>query len=394
MTGLRALFALGVVIHHTEQGKYLYLLPGPWLTQGMQKLGANCVTFFFVLSGFLITYLLLEEKKTFGSLSVKDFYIRRCLRIWPLYYIIVLLGLFILPGIHAYDVPTYPPVWDKHFAMRAAIYLALSAQVACAFVAPAIVYAGVLWSVGVEEWFYAIWPWVLKQSRRFEIWFLLTLIVGLNIGRWFLHGKFYELLYMTRFDCMAVGGLLAILLQNKEKPKCRRVLDFVYRSDVQLFCYVTLAVCLAGGNYFGRLNELLYSILIGAIIVNLASNAQSILSLETPLLRWLGEISYGLYCYNWIAVVTAAIVLRTLAPGISNEAAGLIMTVLGPAITIFMSDLSYRFIESKFLKLKAKFFTRITSGSDVLPAESEATSPRPQAAPAEERGVLTASSKS
>src|SRR5258706_15966300 len=92
LNGLRFLAASGVVVHHIEQVKYLYGLPNVWTDLAMAKLGGLCVSLFFVLSGFLITFLLMEEKKLYQTISVGKFYVRRMLRIWPVYFIVAILG--------------------------------------------------------------------------------------------------------------------------------------------------------------------------------------------------------------------------------------------------------------------------------------------------------------
>ena len=81
------------------------------------------VSIFFVLSGFLITYLLLTEKEKFKTISVKRFYIRRILRIWPLYYLVVILALYVFPHIKALDIPGWSPFVEKGIVGKSLLYL-------------------------------------------------------------------------------------------------------------------------------------------------------------------------------------------------------------------------------------------------------------------------------
>ena len=105
LNGLRFLAAMAVVITHIELIKGQMFCENLWSTNKLIfELGGLGVIFFFVLSGFLITYLLLEEKKVSGTVSVKKFYARRILRIWPLYYLIIVLGFFILPHLPFIDI--------------------------------------------------------------------------------------------------------------------------------------------------------------------------------------------------------------------------------------------------------------------------------------------------
>src|ERR1051326_1775359 len=100
LNGLRFLAAFAVVITHVELLKGQVGLPNHWTNPVIFNLGGLGVYFFFVLSGFLITYLLLAEKDKTGTIRIGNFYIRRILRIWPLYYFLVLLGFFVLPHFH------------------------------------------------------------------------------------------------------------------------------------------------------------------------------------------------------------------------------------------------------------------------------------------------------
>ena len=105
LTGLRFIAALVVLIHHVEQYRSIYGKTNYWNNSTIRLLGEEGVTLFFVLSGFLITYLLLAEKANVGTILIKQFYVRRILRIWPLYFLVVVLGFFILPKLHFLDVP-------------------------------------------------------------------------------------------------------------------------------------------------------------------------------------------------------------------------------------------------------------------------------------------------
>ena len=108
LNGLRFLSALAVIITHVELMQDKLGLENLWDNLLIHNLGVIGVSFFFVLSGFLITFLMIEEKKSFNSFSVKSFYLRRIFRIWPLYFLILILGFFILPNI------TYIPFFSEN----------------------------------------------------------------------------------------------------------------------------------------------------------------------------------------------------------------------------------------------------------------------------------------
>src|SRR5688572_27055191 len=100
LNGLRFIAAFLVIIHHIEQLKSFSNIDNYWGTVPfIDIIGKLGVVLFFVLSGFLITYLLLAEERSFKRISIVKFYIRRMLRIWPLYFLIILLAFAVLPGI-------------------------------------------------------------------------------------------------------------------------------------------------------------------------------------------------------------------------------------------------------------------------------------------------------
>ena len=92
LNGIRFIAAFAVILHHLEQFKYLLGYKNNWENPIIHQIGPLGVILFFVLSGFLITYLLLVEEKQTKTISIKSFYMRRILRIWPLYYLIILLN--------------------------------------------------------------------------------------------------------------------------------------------------------------------------------------------------------------------------------------------------------------------------------------------------------------
>ncbi|NRB70857.1 MAG: acyltransferase, partial [Xanthomonadales bacterium] len=106
LNGLRFIAALMVIVYHLERLKANMGLDGLWGKAAFVSLfGKLGVVLFFVLSGFLITYLLLAEEKRFAKIDLTSFYLRRVLRIWPLYFFIIFLGFFVLPFLNFFSVP-------------------------------------------------------------------------------------------------------------------------------------------------------------------------------------------------------------------------------------------------------------------------------------------------
>jgi peptidoglycan/LPS O-acetylase OafA/YrhL len=97
LNAIRFIAASLVVFHHIEQIKAIFGLPNFWNNEVFFIIGKLGVILFFVLSGFLISYLLYKEKELTNTIGIKNFYVRRILRIWPLYFLIILLALFLFP---------------------------------------------------------------------------------------------------------------------------------------------------------------------------------------------------------------------------------------------------------------------------------------------------------
>ncbi|MBL8164072.1 MAG: acyltransferase, partial [Anaerolineae bacterium] len=226
LNAVRFLAAFMVVIGHIEQFKGFFGLHDPqdttFLPARFVMSGNDAVTVFFVLSGFLITYLLLVEHREAGSVSIRKFYIRRALRIWPLYYLIVLLSITVVPALYhwtAFD-GYYVSLRDQ-FALKVGLHLLFLPNLAN-MLHLFIVGAMHLWSIGIEEQFYLIWPQIAKRLMRvFPL--VLLLILAFNLSLIMLNSIFgdalvnqwglpYVFLLNFRIESMVIGGLGAWLL--------------------------------------------------------------------------------------------------------------------------------------------------------------------------------------
>jgi peptidoglycan/LPS O-acetylase OafA/YrhL len=373
LNGLRFIAALLVIIHHIEQLKYIYGMPNDFSSSFVQIIGELGVILFFVLSGFLITYLLLEEEKRTDTIAVRNFYIRRILRIWPLYFLIVFAALFLLPNLPLFVLPEYG---------RDVIYEDLPSKILLyVFFLPNLVsplfgvvpYASLTWSIGTEEQFYLIWPPILKIVKKYRTLLMFMILFGYLL--------FARALYSSRTDfipfkyelnafwqsfnitSMAIGGFFALLLHSKS-PALKIFLNkYLFYTVLGFTSWL-----LYQGIYFPHItvNDLpfpylykeFYSLWFGIIILNFAANKDIFISLEAKPLRYLGKISYGLYIYHPIAIVAALHALRWL--GAPSNASIYSLSLI---LTVLLAGVSYRYFESYFLNFKAGF-TRVASGDD------------------------------
>lgn len=371
LNGLRFLAVLLVIIAHVEGIRGAFHLSNFWHVSTIPLLGQLGVDLFFVLSGFLITYLLLAEKQQLGNIDFKAFYLRRALRIWPLYYVVVILSLFIFPYIELLYFPALTPGVATNLGMKASLYAVMLPNVAKELY-PAVPYASQAWSIGVEEQFYIIWPVLVYYSRNYYRNFLLIALVvvittqlswalttpwrhplPINELTTFIKG----FLAFFRIQCMAIGGLFAVLLFQQKGPLLKRLTC----RPAQMALLVLLPFFVVCGVQVPYFTHELYAVLFGLLVLNLALTETSLISLRTPMLDYLGRISYGLYMFHSLAIVLAIRVVGAFGylVGFVNHAGVYLATL---AISIGLAAVSYHWLENPFLRLK-KHFARVQSGS-------------------------------
>ena len=366
ITGLRFIAAAFVIIDHTEQARNIFGLKNFWKVPGIYALGDKAVTLFFVLSGFLITFLLLKEKTVTGNISIKDFYVRRILRIWPLYYLIVILALFVFPSFSFFQWPQWSEYLHFDFIIKCLLFLFILPNVN-QVIYPAIPFGNQLWSIGVEEQFYLFWPLIIKYIKH-AIVFLICIVIGLPLLVSLLYyignsslpinstllkvinfsKQFFSL---TRIDCMAIGGLAAFILFEKRN----KILEIIYHPAVQIINFLLLVYILCTGLYVPVISNLIHGIVFSILILNLAANPKSILSLEWRPLNYLGKISYGVYMYHPICIFLCIKTMLLLNLQMNGTFAWIVLYVLIFVCSISIAALSYKFIEQPLLKLKPLF---------------------------------------
>jgi peptidoglycan/LPS O-acetylase OafA/YrhL len=376
LNGLRFIAAFVVIVHHLEQIKLFFGLPSLFYKWHFIKIvGELGVTLFFTLSGFLITYLLLAEKERFGTVFAKEFYIRRILRIWPLYYLLIILGLFVLPHIDFFKIPVYTEGVQYRFGLKAFFYLILFPNVVSNLYAY-MPYIAQTWSIGIEEQFYLIWPWIVKKSSNY-LKVLFSIVFGLLILTNILYqfadhsGDIsqtssttkvitfvYKFFAMLRIGCMAIGGIGAYYLYTQKW----NILKPIFSSFAQIGTTSLVLGMMFLGVEIPFINHEFYSFLFIIIILNFAANPNCLASLENKILDYLGKISYSLYMWHNIAIICGLHVARYFNPQLDDALSNIIYYAVTFILTFIFSALSYEYFEMKFLKYK-HLFTKVQSGN-------------------------------
>jgi peptidoglycan/LPS O-acetylase OafA/YrhL len=343
LDGLRCLSIVGVIWFHSWWGtshyETLHRLP-------VLREGEWGVQIFFVISGFLITTLLLRERRRTGGISIRDFYIRRSLRIWPLYYATVAVYVVIeltlergtdrsriffhyLPGFLTYTYTwCITPQW------------------------PTSVF-NLSWTLCTEEQFYAIWPLVLRFFRG--IWstaaivgvMLLRVAAGYHwTDRFLPRESLPARVLLTVSIPICLGVLLAQGLDTKRGFRwLYAILGFRWSA---LAALVALAACLAPLHPPYLMASIATTYLVGACVIREDNTLAGILSLRP--VAFLGVLSYGMYLLNSLSKSAVYAVLDRVGLG-----QPLIAFPLALAVAAAAAYLARRYIELPFLELKKRF---------------------------------------
>jgi len=337
---LRAIAALTVLFTHVERLRLIHKMP-LWVTPAFNSfIGGAAVTFFFVLSGFLITMLLLTEKAAEGTIKVRRFLVNRTLRIWPLYYLTLAAG-YAISILVLKDTGANP--LSNGLLLNLLLLPNLSFVLGCL---PDILVQ--TWSIGTEEQFYLAWPFLIRRlpARRLIL-FFSAIIVGWGAARgfaWSIHaGPLGAFLFRTRIDCMAIGGLAALLLFRVEKwPK-------LYRLILHPFTGYAVAIVFIGLLGISKRYDIslypAYALLYA--IACLRVTGIPVRWLEWAPLHYLGKISYGIYLIHQFVLY---FLFHTWF--IRHPMGETGMFIIGAALTIGLAALSYRYFESYFLNKK------------------------------------------
>lgn len=352
LNGIRAIAAMVVVISHINNRlPYFNLEKGPLLTAA-----DYAVTVFFTLSGFLITYLLLAEKSEKKFIDIKKFYIRRILRIWPLYYLYLLITMLII----GFDQLRWPILLYIFMVpnLRNSIAQYFSGLVSKMPGGNFLV--GHYWSLGVEEQFYGFWPWVVQKAKYllillvcFPILYILLKII-LNLTE----APKSILLFVnyTRFGCMAIGALGAYLyFYNKEW-----MTYLLNRKVFEILAIFFFVLVLFNKFHIAPpINHEIASVFTLVIIINQISNSKKLFSLENKVLNFLGKISYGLYVWNPLLIYLVSLIYQNYFLNIKMNAALLVILVftINTVVIIGVSYVSYEYFEKRFLRIKHKYTT-------------------------------------
>ena len=323
--------------------------------------GGLGVEFFFVLSGFLISYLCIYEKEQNQTFSLKKFFMRRILRIWPLYFLMVAFA-FATPFILDFLSLTYSNEGYEPSAFYSLLFLE-NYKMMQEGMAPNVSPLGVMWSLCIEEHFYIIWAivFVLIPPSRFGFFTIIGIVISFVSKLVFNHFDFDHNEILTHLDLFCYGGLLAYIYFYKNEIIEKYIgLKPIIIKRIIVIVIVALVVInpLILNEGIGLLfHSTFYGIVFIVLIALFLSLKNKFKLSESSPLNYLGKISYGLYVYHIIVINLLIQLFKKWSFDTSTWQHSILFFILALTLSIIISIASYHWFEKPFLRLKKHFRT-------------------------------------
>lgn len=378
--GLRFYFASYILFAHIEEIKWVLKLPNFFHDfKFVEPLGTSAITLFFTMSGFLISYFLFleKDKNEDSKINLKKFYKSRVVRIWPLYFLCIVLYWFIGPhsvlkelfnSIYFTQVLKTPFTTDIPHAVYLGLFLIILPQLAGAIAftyGGMAIYGGHAWSIGSEELFYLFWPLLINKfvsyKKIFKVGFIAVYsCYGLVILAFIVNKLFFKytplngvlltitsFLALTRLYCMLIGGLLAYLFVNNH-----RWLSFLRKKSVLYTAVFLLFIMIANGLDAPMLIHDIYALLWSVVLLYFADNESGHKWLNNKVVSYLGSITYGVYMYHVFVIIVLLYFAQQLNITHDFWLFNIFLYVLSPLLTFAVSHYSYKYFENWFFRFK------------------------------------------
>lgn len=374
---LRAFAALLVIFHHIELFKNrdhtTSLFDVKYFSYFIEKAGKNGVYLFFVLSGFLITFLLLKEKEKLNTILFRKFYLRRIFRIWPLYYLIIFIGFVIIPFFaksfdifrnadYFFNIISNP---ENYTIKSILLYILFLPNIALE--SYHVVGCSQSWSVGVEEQFYVLWPFLIFIfSRKKIIWLFLFLLAVFVFSHLLSHPLvFSKITSLTNseltiipliskitslfpFEFMAIGAIGGYLFYYHEE----KVLFFTKFKGI----YVFILIAILGLMFLPIIPVYFQSIILSVIflcLILVTINDENSVVFRNKYLSYIGKISYGVYMYHpFIFFLVFPFANKYVSSDKNLFIYNFFIYCFILTLTFLLSHFSYKYFESIFINIK------------------------------------------
>lgn len=338
--------------------KYIEIIHRHFFMNG--NLGVN---FFFVLSGFLITWLLFIEKENNKTVEILAFYLRRTLRIWPIYFTIIIIA-FVIPLITDFSFIINPDYHINGESKRLIWYMFFLGNFDIMLHGGNLFLVPILWSVAIEEQFYLFWPLIFYLDIRKYFKHICILIIFSSFIYRTINADLssYFSTFYTISD-LAIGSLASYLCFYNQKF-LNMIKSFKLSKIILIYSLLLLFIPLHSfshyfGHFFYRIyhpfEALIFSSFFAFIIIeqNFCTNSFYKFG-KLKSLSHLGEISYGLYAYHMLMFPIAFMITNYFKLNDSSLYSYIIRIITSFFLTILCSKLSYKYLEKPFLQLKRK----------------------------------------
>ncbi len=311
--------------------------------------------YYVALSGFLISWVILEEYKFTSRFNVEHYYLRRILRTWPLYFLLIVLGYFLIIASreffnsNVHDLPPLPYLLT--FTLN--FYIIKHGMEFLFFIA-------FLWSICIEEQLYALWGILLKWGEKIFTPLCLVLILGSFTFRiTHIHEPlnlfFNTLNWVANF---AMGGLLAsfCIKGGKLFEKIKKIPKPVIALIYLLFVFnIIFYKYIYSSDIMVALERIIITLFFSFLIFEQSFCESHLFQFgKSKVMSYLGKIAYGLFCYH--GPVTLLFEKITLRTGWSNS--DLTVFLINPliifAVTVLVSSVSYEYLEKPIMRLRYK----------------------------------------
>ena len=352
LDALRSLAFLTVFLAHLP-------LTGFPVINFLTESGGLRVTFFFVLSGFLITYILLHEKESKGKVKLKKFFVRRALRIWPLFYAMLLFAYltpYILDFLQLpYSSDGYTPNW-LFSALFLENYMMMFTE-STPNVSPLLV----TWSLCIDEHFYILWGilFYLVPSKKIHWVIIISIITAVITRIVYTHYSILTIDLFSNLDYFAFGAIPAYLIIKKEHIIERLT---TFSSSIKyLLTVITICTILFFSNFKIPGMYIYMPVIIGSlyglvIAFTLPSGKNKLFISNKNILSKISPYTYGLYLFHTIFLNLFLQLFGLYGFPLNNFLYIVLLGILALGCSLIASIISFKFFESKFLLLKRYFY--------------------------------------
>lgn len=335
-----------------------------WVKNYVYIFGQTGFSFAFVLSSYINTWVILEERQQAGSFKPWLYYIRRALRIWPLYFLVLFIGFVLLPLGMALMGEPYREVGNPWYFI---LFVGNFFLIEHGWTHSPII--SVLWSVSVEEQFYIFWPFLLILFRRHEKWLFALMLLLFGITTWRYFGTDVNLWFHTLFLLadICLGAVFAFISFNQNWGFLR--MKTISRGSIlAVYALFWLSLIFYHGLFDSQLlpgfmqliiEKLFYAVILSFFIFeqNFCNNSFFKFG-NLKVLSYLGVMSYGLFCFHEIGLLAGNKLLHSFGLNENVWAFLGLKPLLAFVIILPFSYLSWNYFEKPILSLKRHFYTR------------------------------------